>query len=429
MNGAQAAVTGGGHSTRERFMALLHAGFWLTAINFIACIGHFFYQFYMTRVLTLSELAAFNTTLSLVNLMVVPLAAASQSITHDLAWHHAKDNKKELLHLQVACQKLLRRMTWILSIVALVLIQPLTVFFNFPRVSLMVVALACVPITMWSLLGSVWCAGLSRFKLLAGLNFGTMLVRIAAGMTMVYFLPKAESAVAATFVAGWVLASVVIFQRPPQEESTEPVESPWNREFIVYLGAALFVGLANFIYCFIDQLIAQRYLDGDELGLYVAAGLLARAVFWGSQPLLVVYFTQRSGREHSTRGSIGLWLIYVAVVVVGVIMLVLLKEPLCRLLLGPNKIHELQPMLAILKQFTLVVLPVGILQGLGFYYLAAERIFESYLFGILGLAYCTVLIVFGRTVELMLSLMFGGAVASLLVLLLVAIIRWGRSKP
>lgn len=429
MNGSQDATVGAGNATRDRIIALLHAGFWLTAINFIACLGHFFYQFYMTRVLSLSELAAFNTTLSLVNLMAVPLAAASQAITHDLAWHHANDNKKELHQLQVACQKMLRRFTWILSLVALVLIHPLTVFFNFSRSSLMVVALACVPITMWSLLGSVWCAGLSRFKLLAGLNFGTMVVRIAAGMAMVYFLPKAESAVAATFVAGWVLASVVIFQRPQQEEVSEPAESPWNREFIIYLGAALLVGLGNFIFCFIDQLIAQRYMPGEELGLYVAAGLLARAVFWGSQPLLVVYFTQRSGREHSSRGSIILWLIYVAVVVVGVLMLVVLKEPLCRLLLGPGKIHELGPMLGILKRFALVVVPVGILQGLGFYYLAAERLFESYLFGFLGLGYCTVLIVFGRSVEMLLSLMFGGAMLSLLVLLLVAVIRWGRSQP
>lgn len=432
MNGAEAA-TGMGNATRERLMALLQAGFWLTAVNFVASIGHFAYQLYMGRVLSLSEFGSFNTTLSLVNLLAVPLAAASQAITHDLAWHHANDNQRELRQLQFACQKMLRHFTWVLSLLALALIQPLTVFFHFPRASLMVVALACVPITMWSLLGSVWCAGLSRFKLLAGLNFGSMVVRFATGAALVYVWPKAESAVAATFAAGCVLASVVIFHRPTKEETATATadtgESPWTREFIIYLGAALLVGLANFSYCFIDQLIAQRYLEGENLGLYVAAGLLARAVFWGSQPLLVVYFTQRSGREHSTRGSISLWLIYVAVVVVGVMLLWFLQVPLCKLLLGPNKMHELPAMLEILKLFIRVVIPVGILQGLGFYYLAAERLPESYLFGFLGLGYCAVLIFFGRSMEMMLSLMLGAAVISLLVLLLVAVIRWGRNQP
>lgn len=428
MSGADVA-TNVGSGTRDRIVALLHAGFWLTAINFVASLGHFAYQLYMGRVLSLAEFGSFNTTLSLVNLLAVPLAAASQAITHDLAWHHANDNKRELHQLQVACQKLLRRLTWILSLVALALIQPLTVFFNFPRTSLMVVALACVPITMWSLLGQVWCAGLSRFKLLAGLNFGTMVARFGSGVLLVYFFPKAEAAVAATFIGGWVLASVVLFQRPAEVVSAEKVESPWNREFAIYMGAALLVGLANFSFCFIDQLIAQRYVQGQMLGLYIAAGLLARAVFWGSQPLLVVYFTQRSGREHSSRGSILLWLIYVGVVVTGVLLLLALREPLCRLLLGPGKIQELGAMLAILNRFALVVVPVGILQGLGFYYLASERLLESYVFGFLGIAYSVILILYGRSIEMMLALMFGGAMMSLLVLLMLAVVRWGRRQP
>lgn len=429
MNGAQHMEAGGKSMARDRVMALLHAGFWLTGINFVASVGHFGYQLVMAHMLDSSEFTSFNTTLGLVNLLVVPLAAASQAITHDLAWHHANDNQRELKQLQAACQKLLRRLTWIISLLALVLIQPLTSFFNFPRGSLALVALACVPITMWSTLGSVWCAGLSRFNLLAALNFGTMAARVISGIALVYFFPTAEAAVGATFVAGWVLASVVLFY--PMPKVSEPVgESPWNKEFIFYLGAALLVGLGNFIFCFSDQLVAQRNTDGYYLDAYVKAGLLARAVFWGSQPLLVVYFTQRSGKEHSTRGSISLWFVYVAVVIVGLVMLLVLRKPLCHLLLQRDQIQNLLPMmLQDLKRFALIVLPIGVLQGLGFYYLASEKLVESYLFGILGMLYFAVLILFGHSIDMMLSLMFGGAIMCLLTLLLAAVIRWGRHQP
>jgi hypothetical protein len=427
MSGASDADIDQARIARERILTLLNAGFWLTAVNFIACLGHFAYQLIMAKQLDAAEFTAFNTTLALVTLLGVPLAAASQAITHDLAWHHANDNQLELQSLQIACQKLLRRLTWILSIAALMFIHPLTTFFNFSRGSLALVALACVPITLWSLIGSVWCAGLSRFKLLAGLNFGTMVVRVAAGMVMVYFFPKAEAAVGATFVAGWVLASVVIFHRTPKEE--KGLKSPWTKAFGIYLGASLLVGLGNFIYCFSDQLVAQRNIEGYALDAYVKAGLLARAVFWGSQPLLVVYFTQRSGKSHSTRGAIGLWLIYVVVVIIGVGMLLLLRKPLCHLLLrNAEEVTVLLPsMLSDLKRFSLVVLPVGILQGLGYYYLASEKLVESYLFGFVSLSYFAVLLVFGRSIEMLLSLMFGGAVISLLVMAIAAVIRYGRN--
>jgi O-antigen/teichoic acid export membrane protein len=417
----------------ESLTALLQTGFLLTGVTFVASIGHFLFQIYMGRVLSLGEFGAFNTTLSLVMMLTVPLAAASQSIAHYLARHKASDSHKELTNLQAACQKLLRRWTWILSAVTVVLIFPLTQFFNFPRASLMLVALACVPMTMWSSIGTVWCSGLSRFKLLSFLNFATMLVRFVSGAILVYFFPVAEAAAAATFVSGTVLAGAVVFGQKPDSHSI--AASPWDREFMLYLVAAMAIGMSNFFFTFGDQLVAQRSMDGNTLGLYVAAGLLGRSVVLGSMPLLIVYFTQRSSTKRSGGRSNSLLVVYLAMLVTGIIMLIVLRNPLLRLMLGPKKIavlfeqKQFYPMLDLLTHFSIVMLPLGVLQAVGNFYLASRRLLECYLFGALGLGYVGLLIVYGKDPNWMITFMFGGSIASLLILAIFSIVRWSRTQP
>jgi O-antigen/teichoic acid export membrane protein len=408
------------------FRKLLEASFLLTIASFLASLGHFAYQLCVVRMLPLPEFGAFNTTLSLVLLLAVPLNAASQSIAHYLAKHKATDNHAQLLNLQAACQLLLRKWTWILCIASALLIYPLTRFFHFERATLMLAALACVPITLWSAVGTVWCTGLSRFKLLAMLNFLTMVVRFSSGVALLYFFPYAEAGVSATFFAGWVIAAVVIFG--PKPDARSAVVSPWDREFVLYTIAALGVGLGSYIFMFGDQLIAQRTIKGDALGLYMAAGLLGRAAIMGSQPILLVYFTQRSGVTRSSRNSHGLIGLYVLALLVAIGVIVLFREPFSRILLGRAKMAMVGPMVPLVKQFAMAMIPLGILQALGLFYLASRRLLECYTFGVLGIIYALILLFYGKNSEFMVSLMFAGGCLSLLVLCMITIVRWSRKN-
>src|SRR5438477_282176 len=60
---------------QESLRALLQVSFLLTGVTFIASIGNFLFQIYMSRALSLGEFGALNTTLSLVMMLAVPLAA------------------------------------------------------------------------------------------------------------------------------------------------------------------------------------------------------------------------------------------------------------------------------------------------------------------------------------------------------------------
>ncbi len=77
-------------------------------------------------------------------------------------------------------------------------------------------------------------------------------------------------------------------------------------------------------------------------------------------------------------------------------------------------------------QFALAMIPIGILQAMGYHYLAARQIPECMVFGGCGLVYLIALAVFGRTPSLMLGWMGGAATASILLL---GILALARRKP
>jgi hypothetical protein len=75
------------------------------------------------------------------------------------------------------------------------------------------------------------------------------------------------------------------------------------------------------------------------------------------------------------------------------------------------------------------MVPLGLLQALGVFSLASRRYHECFVLGGCGVAYTLVLLFFGRRPELMPPYMFGGGLVSLMVVLFVGIVRWGRKQP
>jgi O-antigen/teichoic acid export membrane protein len=407
----------------KNWWLLLQAGSLLTAANFTASLGQYLFQVMMGRMLPLPEFGFLNSTLGLVLLMGIPLAATSQAIVYYLAHHHARDNRAELAAWEESSQRLLRRLTWWISVAAVLLIWPLTDFFNFPRHSLMLLALACIPINLWSVLGNAWCAGYSRFHLLSVLIFGGVVVRLATGYLGVLVRPLAEAGVAATFCSAWVLAGVFLFR--PRAQVPPSAKTPWNRDFFIYLTASFFVCLSNFVFLQADQLIAQRHLGGNQLGLYTTAGLLGRAIVWGSIPFLTVFFTKRSGQRRTERPLMNLLLVYLGLLVTGATLVVLLREPLVHLFLDRSEPQVMK----LVEHFAIAMLPVGILQAMGFYYLSAARLPECFVYGLCGLLQALLLILYGKTADMLVALIFGGSLITVLLMGCITLVRWSRRQP
>ena len=404
--------------TKSPFFAGLSDSAFLTAASFFAAAGNYAFQALMRRHLSWSEFGYLNATLSLILFAGVPLTAAGQTLTHHLALISARGDQEKMVRVQAASLKLLRHLTWVLFALCLILIHPVSEFLHFPRTSLVWTSLLLIPVNLWSALGAAWCSGLSRFRLFSFLIVLTAVVRLASGEILVNLYPWAEAGLVATILSGLILAMVVIFS-PHHGTAARLRDALRNRKLLISGAASLAFSFGSLAFLQGDQVIAQRHFPGDMLGQYSGAGLLGRAIVWLSLPVLTVYFTRRSGHDQTRQSPTPLLGAYFALIAGGAVFLVLFREPLLTLLLGAQG-----PALTTMTlEFAAVMIPIGILQALGFHFLAARRIPECLTFGGCGITYLIVLTCYGQTPFLLLECMGAAATASIVLLVSLMLVR------
>lgn len=395
----------------------------LTIANLVAAVGNYVFQAIMGRSLPLAEFGYLNATLALIGMLTIALTAASQAVTHHLARHQAEDRPEEVAHLKAASSSFLIYLTIACSVLALLVIKPVTDFFHVPRVTLTVVALGCILVNMWSALAMSWCAGLSRFTLLAGLTLASVAVRLVVGGAGSRAWPTAELGVGASILAGLVLVAGATWSHGgmprPSRERIRPILEP---SFIRYLLAALAVCGGQYLFLYGDLLVAQRQLVPETLGAYSAAGLFGRAVVWFPTPVLTVFFTARSGRPRSDRATVKLLLLFTGLTIFGAAGVFLTREWLGQLLLGRSE----PAVVVLMTRFAIAMIPVGLLQALGFYFLSARKLVACFLYGALGLAYWGTLSRWGGDPDLLVRLILLGAGSSAVLLSAVSLLARGR---
>ena len=130
---------------------LLQSGIIFSAINFLTLLIHWVFQFIVSPQLggTSGEYGLVLATITFIGFLGLPLAIATQAITHYIARFHYSGDDARLHGLLAGCRKFLFHITIAGSVVAIVLVKPLGDFFNFPRTSLALVALICVLAGLW----------------------------------------------------------------------------------------------------------------------------------------------------------------------------------------------------------------------------------------------------------------------------------------
>jgi hypothetical protein len=166
-------------------------------------------------------------------------------------------------------------------------------------------------------------------------------------------------------------------------------------------------------------------INWPQFDAYQSAGLLARSLLWGTQPLLWMLFARRSPLEHTRPGSLTFFWIYLGALVGGAIVLGLLSRPLSELFCGAD--YRLTAVLV--PSLGAAMVPLGVLQGLGIFGLASRRYPECFVLGGCAIGYTLLLYFVGRQPLLMPAYMFGGALVSTMVVLFIGVVRWGRKQP
>ena len=374
---------------------LLQSGIIFSAINFLTLLIHWVFQFIVSPQLggTSGEYGLVLATITFIGFLGLPLAIASQAITHYIARFHYSGDDARLHGLLAGCRKFLFHITIAGSVVAIVLVKPLGDFFNIPRTSLTIVALICVLAGLWGSYVTALCQGLGWFKRLALIGLLAAVLRVVFGWQTTRIWLVAECAVAASGVM--LLANfILLFWRKEFPRRTDIVISPWTREFVQFLivSAAYIIGSNLFIQG--DLLIANKFFAKDEIDAYGSAGVLSRALATAVGPLLIVLFTHRSSRPHgdAMREQLKLLCLYTVALISGAICLFGLRG-FCLQLLHRNTPEAA----AMIGRFSTTMVFVGLLQALAMWSLASRWIKISLLYGALGIGYWLALLLLGRT--------------------------------
>ncbi len=383
------------------------------------------------------EFGIFNTALGVIGLMTLPLVAMNQAFTWYLAGNHPASESARLDALRAAMFLITETLTWLwaaVSLVSLFLILPLLSIIHF---GLQLCILLNVLAGLGILVSAAICRQPGQGKGWTALLLGSIALRVLLCAGAAFWQPVASAALVALLLAS-VISLIPALRHIPVDWSPrfEALRALLDRDLLVYLSATFSVFLGIFLFINADRLVAQYWIGNpadNNVGFvywtvfddYQTAGLLGRALLWGTQPLLFIWFSQRSRLERTTSSSMTFFWIYLGALIAGVVFLFILKVPLSWICCGGNYADTASR----IPIFCLAILPIGLLQAFGFFALASRRFQECFTLGGCGVAYAFLQYFEGREANIMPAYMFGGGMVAVMIMLFVGVVRWGRKQP
>jgi hypothetical protein len=306
-----------------------------------------------------------------------------------------------------------------------------------PRSALVLSTLMNVLLAIGAVVSGAICAEARQGRRWALLLVSACTARLALGGWLTAYQPWAEAALAAFLVAGFVTLAPALQPRKIDRATRLRVcAAALDRSFLLFAAATLSVLLGIYLFTNADRIAALSWMnitiDNTAIpsarlqhifDVYQAMGLLARAILWGTQPLLWILYAERSKLDKTTPASLKFFWIYLGALLAGALVLGFLAQKG-----GP--IDALIPFAGTIgPTFAAVMIPLGLLQGLAIFSLASRRYPECFVIGGCGIVYALVLDIVGRRPETMLPYMFGSSVVALMIVLFVGVVRWGRKQP
>lgn len=423
-------------------------GLWV----FIA-LANLLTQIILRRELNIGEFGMFNSALGVVGLMCVPLIAVDQTFVWHGLYDQGADRKEKLAAILAVAPIVTEAFTWVWGVFSVAFLLITLPFLDFSRTSMHLFIVVTVLVALGGVLSGAVCRAGNRLRLWAGLVLAATALRLILASIAGWMEPWAEAGLGAFLVAGLVM-SIPALTHSTVEESRqlEALKTVRDRRFLVDLGATLCVVMAIFLFSSADRFVSQSWFGYSRAVLvdptppggghegylvrfevndmrlfdaYQTAGLLARSLLWGTQPLLLLFFYARLRLNRSTAASLHWFWVYVSVLIGGAILLELLRTPVSWLFCGDDYAMTAH----LLPTLTMAMIPLGLLQGLGVFSLASRRYPECFVLGASSLGYLLLLYLAGRQEQLMPAYMFGGGLVSLMILLFVGVVRWGRKQP
>ena len=369
---------------------IVQSGIIYTVLSFVTGGCNFYFQRILSSALDgdNGEYGAFKTTAVFVTLLGLPLSMATQAVIHHIAHYQGTGNEARLNGLLAGCRSFLLKFTIVVSLLGMMLIQPLSHYFDIPRASLTVSALISLLIALWSGYAGALAQGMGWFKRLALIGIGGVAAKLIFTWLVTRRYPVAETGVIAVSIGALATAAVFFWWRD-LFKAGERIP-PWNRDFFRYMAVAGAAMAAQ--WCFMDgsTLVVGKYFAKADQDSYGRAITIAVGLHMAVAPLLSVLFAARSSERNgqSMFAPLGLLALYAAGLVAGALVLFFVRD-LCVLFILKRASPETSAMIG---RLAITMIFVGLIQALGMWALASNWLKATVLYGVLGATYWAVLL-------------------------------------
>lgn len=264
--------------------------FLLFFLSQLGSLFHFLYQYLMSHTLTKSDYGLLNSLLSFYMILVIPVTTLQMVVSKYVSEYVARNQEQELKYFYSSSIRNLVFISVILFIILFFLQKKLALFFHIESSFVFLLLGVLVISNFFMYFGLGFLQGYQKF-LLVGVCLSSAGILKWFGS---YILPQIASfSIENILCVLWFASLLVLF---PVFYSTKHLwVFPFGgkdsfKEKLSYAFPSLISYTILSSMLFIDLILVQHFLRGEEAGLYATAAILGKTVFYLALSVIMVMF-------------------------------------------------------------------------------------------------------------------------------------------
>jgi len=329
------------HNQAIRGTVIVSLGF------FVASVFGYLLQFFLGRILSVSEYGAFNALLAVFTVLTVFSSSLMNSLIKVVSDLKAKDEFDVLTHFFIKLSLGILVFGFLVSLVVYLARSEISGFLKIEDDFLITVFGLYIGISFLGMIPSSYLQGLLKF---GAFSFWTVMggiFRFGIPAALVYFGYKTSGVffgmVLATVLA--YLLSLVLLKKDFGGYSTQSLQNQY-RKLISFIGPMLFVNIGMTLLNNVDVILVKHYLSGDEAGIYSGVVTLGKVLLFGAGTVGVVMFPQISSafakKEDFSEKFKPFLMLQIFVVLCGVVIFAIFPKFITLMMFGERFLPAVQ---------------------------------------------------------------------------------------
>lgn len=359
---------------------LIKAGIIFLIFSGIVAIFNYLYHLVMGRMLGLEDYGILGSLFAIIYLATFSTSPFNLVISKEVAQHHLKDKEK----IKYLYSTIIWRMIQLglVGLIIFILLSPLIgKYMNIPdTLGIMLVGL----IAYFSLISVVLTGTLNGMQKFVWQNTSGLVstaLKLSLAIILVFLGLKVNGALFAIIIG--IIISIVIAYIPIRNELKKTKKKKFDLSEMYYYAIPVFISSILFILIItLDQILVKHFFSSNDAGIYAAAGMIAKIIWFGSSfiigPLFPKVVSLKSQRKDTSKLLVNS-LIYISfLVILGCLIVFIAPTFIVSLLYG----HMYDAAIPLVGLFSISLAIFTLIQIFMTYNLAIERFKFIYIFAL-----------------------------------------------